>query len=225
LSESDGDDHFRELGALAEAGKYKEALDKHIWFHEASKEFSGMGGVRLSYALDLWMDLAGKYEPAMDGFLALRTSLQEKLFEGVGDSGDFHDLSAINQTLGDSEDTVRVFMTLHDQFPDQAKRVYHIAEKLLVENKYYDVCAIYLVDAKKKYAHIQHMHEMNVDIANKNPDMGDEFDQYTKDSYVSEVCQLIEILVALKRNDEAADIQRSALTYFDDEAIRIAVGK
>ena len=61
-----------ELAALTKSGKYKEALEKHIWFHEASKEMAGMGGVRLSFALGLWMKLAELYPPAMEAFIALR---------------------------------------------------------------------------------------------------------------------------------------------------------
>jgi len=86
-----------ELATITKSGNHKEALDKHIWFHEASKEMPGMGGVRLSFALGLWMKLAEQYPPALEAFIELRNIKKNSLLNGDGGFGDFHDLSAINR--------------------------------------------------------------------------------------------------------------------------------
>lgn len=219
----DGVEDYKELETLAKAGKFKEALDKHLWFHEASRAFPGMGGVRLSYALEIWLELAEMYSPAMDALINTRNNNREILLKGDGTFDNFHDLAAINQTLGESEDTFTLFVEIHNSYPNQAKRYYHVAEKLIVERKAYDICANYITDPIDKYSKIQHMHELNVDLIKKNPDMdNDDFNQYTKESYVNEVCQLIEIMMALDRKDTAEKIKKKALGYFDNDKIRAA---
>jgi hypothetical protein len=39
-----GHEDLQEARELAEKGKYEEALQKHLWFHEESKKTTGMGG-------------------------------------------------------------------------------------------------------------------------------------------------------------------------------------
>jgi len=220
-TQNDGVQAFQELEALAEAGKFEEALDKHLWFHEASKELPGMGGVRLSYALDIWMELAKKYSPAMDALINLRNNNREILLKGDGKFENFHDLSAINQTLGENEDTFMVFLEIHNNHPKQAKSYYHVVEELIVEKQAYDICDKYITDPIKKYSQIQHMHEMNVELMRKSPTMdNDDFKKNTKESYVKEVCRLIEIMSTLEKTDIAEGIQKLALDYLDNEEIR-----
>lgn len=150
----DGVREFHELSALAESGRFKEALEKHIWFHEASRQMPGMGGVRLSYALDLWKELAKKYQPAMEALIDLRNRNKETLLEGRGNFDNYHDLSALNFVLGEKEDTLKVFLATHKNDPEQARVYYHVVEDLLVERKEYEICDHYLADPLTKYSHI-----------------------------------------------------------------------
>lgn len=220
----DGVREFHELSALAESGRFKEALEKHIWFHEASRQMPGMGGVRLSYALDSWKELAKKYRPAMEALIDLRIRNKETLLEGRGNFDNFHDLSALNFVLGEKEDTLKVFSAIHKNDPEQARVYYHVVEDLLVERKEYEICDHYLADPLTKYSHIQHLHKMNTKLMKNNPAMeGDEFKSYTTESYVRGICQLIEILLAVHKKDMAKEIQKRALEYFDNEDIRRAI--
>src|SRR4051812_29867743 len=46
-------------------GRFEEALSQFIWFHEHSlEEDRAYLGVRLSFALSYWMELAERYPPA-----------------------------------------------------------------------------------------------------------------------------------------------------------------
>jgi hypothetical protein len=215
---------FHELSELAECGKFKEALEKHIWFHEASKHMPGMGGVRLSYALDLWKELAEKYQPAMEALVDLRNNNKEKLLTGRGNFDNFHDLSALNFVLDEKEDTLMVFLEIHKNDPEQAKAYYHVVDQLLVERKEYEICDHYLVDPLAKYSQLQHLHEMNTKLIKTNPEMdNDEFKEFAVDNYVKGVCRLIEVLDAVDKKDVAKEIQRRALQYFDNDDIRRAI--
>ena len=43
------------------SGRYAESLQKHEWYFEHSRNEMGMGGVRLSFALGDWLELASDY--------------------------------------------------------------------------------------------------------------------------------------------------------------------
>src|SRR5687768_8592736 len=59
--------YYHEINTLFVAGKYNEALARHIWFHNHILEYDiAWAGVRLSYALNDWKKLGNKYEPAKD---------------------------------------------------------------------------------------------------------------------------------------------------------------
>jgi hypothetical protein len=50
----------------AAAGRYEDALAKHVWFHENALTYApAMYGVRLSFALSYWAALGAMYPPAL----------------------------------------------------------------------------------------------------------------------------------------------------------------
>jgi hypothetical protein len=68
------------------------------------------------------------------------------------------------------------------------------------------------------------MRELNLSMMRTNSKRNTpKMRQYTDDSFIKETCQLIEILMELKRNPEAEEIQKRALRYFDHEKIRNAI--
>ena len=215
---------FDQLSELAEAGKFQEALEKHIWFHEASREMPGMGGVRLSYALDIWLGLAKKHEPAMKALVDLRDKNKKLLLDGKGGFDNFHDLSALNLTLENVDDTFKVFIEIHNDYPEQAKNYFHVVEDLLVERKAYDICEQYLQDPVQKYFQIEHLHKTNIELTKSNPELdSNDFKEYTEQSFVNGVCQLIEILIALKKREVAEEVQQLALKHYHHESIERAM--
>lgn len=217
MNQNDGKDAFDALVQLAKAGKYQEALDKHIWFHDASREFSGMGGVRLSYALDMWKDLGEKFPPAMESLTSLRDRYKEQLLIGKGTFSTFHDFSAINRVLNNSDDTLNVFEKIHNKYPTQAQSYYPVVEDKIIEKKRYDICSVYIIDPIEKYNQIQHLHET---MQSFEMDIED----YAKERFVQSVCQLIEVMVAQEKLDIATVIQKKALDYFEDDAIKNSIG-
>jgi hypothetical protein len=213
-----------EIDALIENGKFDKALEKHLWFHEASRESPGMGGVRLSFALESWLDLANKYSPAMDSLIQLRDGYKDSLLKGNGTFDNFHDLFAINLYLKNDGNTYSVFMKLHENYPEQAKSYYHVVEDILIDKKQYDICAAYITDPMKKYKHIEKLHKLNKDFSRKQSGPRDEeFEQYTEESYTKGVCQLIGVLSALGKADVAKEIQMASLKYIENEKIRTAI--
>lgn len=61
------------------AGHYEAALAKHIWFYnEALKINPNMYGVRLSFALSYWKQLADVYPPAKVKLIEARDEAEKK---------------------------------------------------------------------------------------------------------------------------------------------------
>src|ERR1044072_6141550 len=64
---------LQDANADTRAGQFEDALAKHLWYHRnALKHSPAQGGVRLSFALSYWHNLATKYPPAMTALKAER---------------------------------------------------------------------------------------------------------------------------------------------------------
>jgi tetratricopeptide (TPR) repeat protein len=215
-----GNADLQDIQTLVTAGKYEEALKKHLWFHEESKTSRGMGGVRLSFALNQWLELGEAYPPALAALKGLRDENEAKLLSGAGGFREFHDFSAINRTLKDDERTYRLFLQLDAQQLPAAKQCFDVTLDLIVAHKNYDLYAKYGGDPIVRYERFRNLREVNLGMARKNPMMDNErIRAHTDNTFTDKTVQLIEILVQLKRLDEAREIQKRALEYFPSPRI------
>jgi serine/threonine protein kinase/uncharacterized RDD family membrane protein YckC len=214
---------LNEARTLAQQGKYEEALQKHLWFHEnALKHMPALVGVRLSYALADWIKLGEKYPKAKGALVAIRDQNVKTISEGNGSFQLFHDVVAINSCLNEEPKTVELFKTLHEKQPDLAKACYHVSEKELAARREYQICISYIPDPLKRFDRIRKMRELNLKLAKDNrPQLRD----YAERSFVEETSRLIEILVGAGRKADAEKVQEQALAVRDDPGIREAVEK
>ena len=84
----------------ADEGRYAEALCGYVWFHEHALEHEpSQYGVRLSFALNYWVNLAAVYPPALKKLESIRDRKMVLLSKAKGNSDLFHDVVAINQYL------------------------------------------------------------------------------------------------------------------------------
>ena len=87
-------DQAREYAA---EGKFEEALEKHIWYHNHALEINQAHyGVRLSYALSDWIELGKKYRKALDALKDIRDKKVARLVAGENNWLLFHEIVAIN---------------------------------------------------------------------------------------------------------------------------------
>ena len=215
-----GNEDLQDIRRLVTEGKHEEALQKHLWFHEESKSSTGMGGVRLSFALSQWAELAQVYPPALTALQGVRDDNEAKLLRGTGGFKEFHDFSAINRVLKDTGRTYQVYLQLDDKHPDVAKQCFNVTLDLIVTNKNYELFAKYGGDPIVRFEQIRNMREMNLGMTRSNPKMDNaRFREYTDKSFTDKTAQLIEILIALQRLDEAREIQKRAQAYFPNERI------
>lgn len=96
-------------------GRHAEALEGFVWFHEhALEESPSWSGVRLSFALRAWIDLAVFYPPAMVALRATRDRTVAALLRGDGGRRAFRDVVSIDEYLQEPQQTYQLFLTLEE---------------------------------------------------------------------------------------------------------------
>lgn len=90
------------------------------------------------------MDFASHYPPAMTAFVNLRDKMELRCRDNHGDFESFHDVSALNRCLNADRRTIDLFMSIARDDPNNAKRLYHVAERILVADGMFQQCAPFL---------------------------------------------------------------------------------
>jgi len=110
--------------AAARAGRFEEALEGYIWFHENSADAVGPGQFGLSIALADWVELGRSYPPARTALEEIRDLKTKTLLHGIRDVMSFTDVVSINGLLGCELATYELFVSLNSSFPLLARNNY-----------------------------------------------------------------------------------------------------
>jgi hypothetical protein len=200
---------LQEASADARAGKFELALAKHVWYHKHALELDqGQTGVRLSFALSYWMDLAAKHPPALVKLKEIRAATRERVTPADGREirfEDFHDLMAINRALGEPADTAAAFQLLDEQAPEAAARVFSVAKPALIAAREYVLFAKHIKPGESVDEVVQSLNGMR-QIA-KDPRFAAmvELGDHAEERYVNEAATLVAILIKADRLEDAAD--------------------
>jgi tetratricopeptide (TPR) repeat protein len=108
-----------------EQGRYPEALADFLWFHQHALEYDdALSGVRLSFALMYWLQLAELYPPAKEAMQQVREQAERDVLDQSRTdeerSDAFVDVQALNEQLGVESSTVDLYRTLIEQAPEIA---------------------------------------------------------------------------------------------------------
>jgi hypothetical protein len=214
---------LQEAQALTRAGKYEEALAKHVYYHEnAFKMQPSQVGVRLSFALMYWAELGQAYAPAKAAMIEVRNNAGNTLVSGKGTPELFQDFVALNDATGDDKSAF-VFKILAEKQPELAKKAFIHGIDEFVKKQEYALCSQYMPDATKEFDFCMQIRKMDSDLANSGR-FGDDastrlfFD--SKSRFIAKCCQLIEILAGSGRGAEAEEIKKKLLAINDDVATR-----
>src|SRR5262245_62591983 len=86
---------LEEARDLAAQGRYEEALQKHLWFHENALKYDpDLSAVRLSFALGYWVELGEEYPKAREALVAIRDRGDQALRAGDRSFELFHEVAA-----------------------------------------------------------------------------------------------------------------------------------
>ncbi len=210
---------------LASEGRYAEALEKHLWFHENALGIrSSLAGVRLSFALGAWIELGDDYPEAIDAMVALRDE-KTAILAGGGTHPDlFMDVDAYNRVLGQRDRSRELFLSIHAEHPDAARLYVHVVQDLLVEHRDYEVCAAYLEDHRLEFERIAHLRGLNLEHANRDPDQPDlRMTLYADQRFIEAVVEMVEVYAGIGDHETAEAVSALALGILDNEEIRAAL--
>lgn len=104
----------------------------------------GLSGVRLSFALAYWLDLAEDYPPALAAFRRVRDETEQALREQPGSFPLFHDIRSMNARLGEGLRTADLFESVAATNAVAAKRIYPLAERGLIRAGRFEACNKFL---------------------------------------------------------------------------------
>jgi len=196
-----------------QAGRYEDALQKHLWFHrEALKHEPSMSGVRGSYAISDWATLAEQYPPAMQALLKERADAATDAAEGRNVFRAFSDVAAIDRELEDYRETYRVFLLIENRSEEQARRLYRSATEALVAMKDFPRASKYLdVDAEFRSLSDMSWHLKRQDQAASRP-ARDSVDRMVR----TKAAQVVALLQLGGRGADAVKAAEKARAEFKD---------
>jgi tetratricopeptide (TPR) repeat protein len=215
---------LREAEADTRAGRYEEALAKHLWYHEHAEEFDpGQSGVRVSFALGDWRRLADQYPPAMKALVAAREVARKQVL-ATGDAYEpFSDFAALSRELGKEQEIVDLFRELDEKRPDDvAAKAFKTATPALVRAKEYELLGKY-VEPQRDFDMAVRLLGLNNKFASKHPDPM--IARHSERTFSRDVCTLVATLVVNNRADEAELVAEEAREHSDDKWFRLALDK
>lgn len=209
----------QEAQADTAAGRYKDAQAKFIWYRDNALKYEpSEAGVRDSFALTEWADLAQKYPPAMRKLNEIRDQAIKQLHDKNADAKSAYIIAtSINLGLKERQKDLDMFKWLDKNNPNVAKEVYSLAEMELIDAGEYAICGRYLdPDASYKTMFDQYkLTKHSADMMKKNPAVTPSAAQMTSEFadkfFSNEASKLVAVLALNNRYDDAARIADEAL--------------
>ena len=200
----------------AMAGRHAVALAKFLWFHHNALLIDrALFGVRLSFALGYWHQLAEDYPPAMTALLEAREQAESSYLNEGHQFSHFSDLAALNRELDEPQRTVAIFKRVLQENSEAATLVYHIAEPALVNQKEFDLCNPFLQPTKRVEVALRGFR-----VARRFETGTDHSDEQPPETAYKHLCQNLATLVALlvlnNRASEAEAVASEAQAALPD---------
>ena len=200
----------------ARSGRYEDALQKHLWFHNNALKYDrAFYGVRLSFALSDWQKLGHKYPEALRSLEEIRDIAGENVRAGVNYYDSFNDFEAINEILGEEEKTIQLFRWLDTNQQARAKNVYRIAQPSLVRAKEYELCGKY-IDPENSYLRYVRHFRSGLEFS-KQSIFQAKAEHFAYTSFANDVATLVALLVRGGRRSEAEEVAEMAMLEWDNK--------
>ena len=213
-----------EARTAADAGYHDVALAGYIWFHDHALEHEpSLYGVRLSFALSDWKELAEKYPPALIALTRVRNNKVDALERGDQSRALFHDIASINECLGDEASTYGLFQKLDRVNPEFARKCASLAIEAIVAAADFSLAARYHPDPES--ALLDFSEQLNRDVTDHRagpPVKAPRLDAYTH-IYCQRVRNTICILKGLSKRRDAEIAREWAVALVEDRRIRSRV--
>ncbi|GGX21430.1 hypothetical protein [Undibacterium macrobrachii] len=206
-------------------GRYEEALNEYVWFHDhALEEQPSVYGVRLSFALSYWMELAEKYPRAREVLVEIRDRKAEALRVGKGDRELLHDVISINENLGSTAETHALFVQLEASSPQLAESSAKLALPAIVAAGDFSLASRHMAQPENRIVQLSESLNQDVEDLKSFPEAQR---PHIRDAYVhiyaSEVQLVASVLRGLGKSQEADSLTALASKLIKSSSIRGAV--
>ncbi len=212
----------------AREGRFAEALSEYIWFHNhALEEEPALQGVRLSFALGYWMELAGQYPQARIALQNIRNEKTKCLNEGGEDVKLFIDVAAINESLNNDEATYDLFCLINSRNPTLAAHCAKSAIPALVKAYDFKLARYFIPDPEKAIEKFSSELVCGVERANRSSsaDKKENIINAHVRIYTEDVDLLIRIVGGAGEWERADSLAEYAIALVDGKEIKDAVRK
>ena len=191
-----------------DAGRFQEALEKHIWFHENALQLApNLRGVRLSFALSDWHRLGLAYPPALAALEGTAAVAESRIRNGSKDPQLVIDLANIRRQLGTHSATASLFAWLDENDAEFAADVYGIVEPDLVRARAFVLCGRYL-DPVGRTGQLVSALERTLDLDGNSRERR-VAESFAYSSYINGASTLVALLVVNSRVAEADEVVAS----------------
>lgn len=208
---------LHEASAHFRAGEHELALAKHVWFHENALSIEpALYGVRLSFALSYWKQLAEVFPPAKEKLIETRQKAHDDFMQETSRSNAFHDLVSLNSTLNESWKTVDAFLVIHEKDRTAAEAIYNVAEEVLIEGELFDVCGQYVKPHAMLKNAVEH-YQLDLQFEEQHRQGKSRPPETARPRFIQNVTTLIALLVKNDRLPEAKGVEARAIETLDDE--------
>lgn len=172
--------------------EYAIALEKYEYFFDhALEEDRSFYGVRLSYCLDEWARLGKKYPLAQEKLIEKKETTRKLLLES-GEPERFHEFEALCRYLGQKEESMKLFLHLHESRKELAEEVVRYIWDRLVSSGNWEICAAYLGDPESRYQNLLFLYDSTMEIHNSDPNM--DLENYSETRFVKDASNLLKVL-------------------------------
>jgi hypothetical protein len=204
-----------EAHADTRAGRFPDALAKHVWYHENAIKFDGaQTGVRRSFALAYWNELAERFPPARKKLEECRQESRKRVLANKKVFHDFADFASISKELEKDDETVKLFVALDAKDPQLAKQAYNSAEDALIAAKKYRLCGKYIDGDKAIGREIEKLEHYR-QLANDQR-FGPDITRHGEDAFRKRAPTIVAILVKCGREEESSRVAEEARKAWDD---------
>jgi hypothetical protein len=223
-SQQDMEKYLNDSRELVKEKKYKEALERFIWFHDHALDYNkGMAGVRLSFALVDWKSLGEVYPPAMTALIEIRDKKTKQILNNEQPSKLFPDVMAINRILGENSKTIELFQNLTQTRPDTAKKCWYYAKDPLFDAKRYDIISKYISSPLQEFSIVKNSYDRNVKLYNNEKIGRERLKSYNETRFVQQCIQLIQLSLSNNDTNSAREIHQKATLIIENDLLRKAL--
>ena len=206
----------------AHRGEHERALREYRWLHDYALDHDpAFCGVRLSFALAAWVELAEAYPPARDALLRIRDAKTQQLLQGEGSRATFEDVEAINSYLDDQRATYELFRQLREVEPRVADASADLAwESAAAFGDF--ALARACIDDPSTWLRTW-TDGLNADIPFIRADARGPFPELeatTSAMFAERVALLLQVLTNVGEADEAVALRTGVLGAIEDQSVR-----